>query len=96
MPPPPSAWLSDFPLLTPRTLRLTPTASFVGDLVADVNDFKCSAYCTFVKTTYVELRYAMCKTLLGGFLQIGISLFALALCMFAIVVTAMIIKTRLS
>jgi hypothetical protein len=37
----------------------------VGDLVENVNLFKCNAYCTFVKDTYDDLTVAMCKTLLG-------------------------------
>jgi uncharacterized membrane protein len=52
-------------------------------------------YCTFVKSTYDDVTAAMCGTLLGGFLQIGVALFFLALCMFAIVVLSLILKTRL-
>ena len=57
--------------------------------------FKCNAYCDFVKDTYDDLTVAMCGTLLGGFLQIGISLFLLSLFMFALVILTMTLKTRL-
>jgi hypothetical protein len=51
--------------LTTTIQLLCKTESFVGDLVENVNLFKCNAYCTFVKDTYDDLTVAMCKTLLG-------------------------------
>lgn len=39
--------------------------SFVGELVGNVDKFKCAVECSFVRDTYQDLTGVMCTQLLG-------------------------------
>ncbi|GMI43955.1 hypothetical protein TeGR_g13565 [Tetraparma gracilis] len=58
------------------------TENAVGDIMEQVRIFLCNMNCGFVGDVWEEVHTDLCSTMLGGFLQMGLSLWLLALFMF--------------
>lgn len=58
------------------------TENAVGDIMEQVRIFLCNMNCGFVGDVWEEVHTDLCTTMLGGFLQMGLSLWLLALFMF--------------
>merc|ERR1711924_271276 len=67
----------------------------VDEIVEHVECFKENMFCGLIETCYVEMHGTMCNDLLGGFLQVGLSVFLLAIFNVPIVVCAALLVKRL-
>ncbi len=69
-------------LTTTMDSLLGVTDSAVGDIMEQVRIFLCNMNCGFVAEAWDNIHTDFCTTLLGGVLQISISLWLLAVCLF--------------
>ena len=82
-------------LTTTRDDLLGVTAAAIGSIMNEIETMLCSMDCSFVGEVYSNVDESLCTTLLGGVLQISVSLWLLSTCMFFTSVIGAILVVRM-
>ena len=71
------------------------TATAVGAIMVEVEKFLCNMKCGFVGQVYENVHGELCRTLLGGLIQISLSLWLLAFFMFLVSALGALLVVRM-